>query len=324
MEIAARRIVEKLRRNGHAAFFAGGWVRDRLLGRPSNDIDIATSALPREVLRLFPNSIAIGAAFGVVQVRAYGRAYDVATFRTEGPYLDGRHPSSVTFTGPEQDALRRDFTVNGLFYDPVAARVIDYVHGRADLRRRVLRAIGDPADRFGEDRLRMLRAVRLACALGFRIEPATWRAVRRRAADIKTVSAERVRDELTKLLTAPGRARGLDLLRDSGLLAHILPEVEDLAGARRQPGVEDLFGETRAALGLLRNPSAELAMATLLHKVRKTPGAMPAARRGGKAKPSRGKSAAGSDSPMRRPHGWPTWSPISRGSRTQCACGKAR
>ncbi len=266
MENAARRIVERLRRNGCVAYFAGGWVRDRLLGRTSTDIDIATSALPDEVLRLFPNSTAIGAAFGVVQVRAYGRTYDVATFRSEGPYLDGRHPSSVVFTGAEQDAIRRDFTVNGLFYDPVGRKVIDYVQGRADLRRRVLRAIGDPADRFAEDRLRMLRAVRLACVLDFRIEAATWGAVHRLACGIRSVSAERVRDEMVKLLTAAGRARGLDLLHESGLLAQILPEVEHLVGV---PGPDggDLLATTRIALGLLRKPSTELALATLLHRV---------------------------------------------------------
>src|SRR5512135_723963 len=144
MRKAARRIVEKLRLHGHEAYFAGGWVRDFLLGRKPQDIDIATSALPEEVLQIFPHATPIGAKFGVVQVRMYGHAYDVATFRSEGPYLDGRHPSSVSYSGPEQDALRRDFTINGLFYDPVEQRVIDYVHGEADLRSKVLRTIGAP------------------------------------------------------------------------------------------------------------------------------------------------------------------------------------
>ena len=252
MEKAARRILERLRRHGHESLFAGGWVRDRLLGRPADDIDIATSAHPDEVLALFPNSIAIGARFGVVQARAYGCSFDVTTFRTEGPYLDGRHPSSVVFTDAKQDALRRDFTVNGLFYDPVAGRLIDYVGGRADLRSRILRAIGSAPARFDEDRLRMLRAVRLACKLGFQIEPATWSAVRNLAPAITSVSPERVRDELLKLLTGPDRSRGLSLLRESRLLDHIVPELTDVVAVSAR------------ALGVLKGPSPELALATLL------------------------------------------------------------
>ena len=144
MKRAARRIVEKLRLHGHEAFFAGGWVRDLVMRRKPKDIDIATSALPTEVLELFPNSRAIGAQFGVVQVLMYGHAYEVATFRSDNSYIDGRHPSSVSFCGPEQDALRRDFTVNGLFYDPIADRLIDYVRGKYDIQNRLLRTIGDP------------------------------------------------------------------------------------------------------------------------------------------------------------------------------------
>ena len=274
MRRAAQRIVERLRANGYEAFFAGGWVRDLLLHRKPKDIDIATSALPEDVLRLFPGVTAVGAKFGVVQVRVYGRSYEVATFRSEGPYLDGRHPSSVSFAEPQQDALRRDFTVNGLFYDPVAGRVIDYVHGRADLRRKIVRTIGDPEARFSEDYLRMLRAVRFACWLGFEIEPATWKAVRQYAPDILRVSWERIRDELLQILTGPSRAHGLDLLHDSGLLAHLLPEVEAMRGIEQPAEFHpegDVFTHTRLTLSLLRKPSAVLAMGALLHDVGKPP-----------------------------------------------------
>jgi poly(A) polymerase len=269
MRRAARRIVEKLRQHGHEAFFAGGWVRDYLLRRKAKDIDIATSATPEQVLRLFPRSVPVGAEFGVIQVRSYGRSYEVATFRREGPYLDGRHPSKVEYTGPKQDALRRDFTINGLFYDPIADRVIDYVHGRNDLQHRLLRTIGDPAERFTEDNLRMLRAIRLACNLGFQIVPATWEAIVGLAPGIARVSWERIRDELLKILTGIDRARALDMLAESGLLKHILPEVDSLRGpGQQEPQPEnDVFAHTRAAVDLLRNPTPVLSLGTLLHDV---------------------------------------------------------
>ncbi len=203
MRKAAQRIVEKLRLHGHEAFFAGGWVRDFLLRRKPKDIDIATGALPDEVRKLFPHSRPVGAQFGVIQVHLYGHIYEVATFRSDRDYLDGRHPSSVEFSGPEQDAQRRDFTINGLFYDPVADRLIDYVHGRNDIQNRLIRTIGDPHARFAEDKLRMLRAIRFACSLDFRIAPKTWSAIQSFAADILQVSWERIRDELIQILTGP-------------------------------------------------------------------------------------------------------------------------
>jgi poly(A) polymerase len=271
---AARRIVEKLRLHNHEAFFAGGWVRDFLLGRKPQDVDIVTSALPDEVRRLFPRSTAVGAAFGVILVHAYGRTYEVATFRTEGPYLDGRHPSSVSFSGPRQDAYRRDFTINGLFYDPIGERVIDYVNGRSDLRRRLVRSIGSPHERFAEDKLRMLRAVRFACKLEFIIAPDTMKAIKQLAPEIQHVSWERIRDELLEILKAPARGRGLDLLLESGLLAQILPEVEAMRGIAQPAEYHpegDVFTHTRAALELLRSPSPVLALATLLHDIGKPP-----------------------------------------------------
>jgi len=263
--------VEKLRLHGHEAFFAGGWVRDFLLRRKPKDIDIATSALPDEVRRLFPNARPIGAQFGVVQVPIYGHTYEVATFRSDDAYLDGRRPSSVTFSGPEQDALRRDFTVNGLFFDPLADRLIDYVHGRNDIQRRLIRTIGNPGERFAEDKLRMLRAIRLACDLGFTIVPETWKAIQSLAPEILQVSWERIRDELTRILTGPAPALGLDLLRDSGLLRQLLPEVEAMCGISHsdKESATDVYSQTRAAITLLRKPGAALAFGTLLHDVGK-------------------------------------------------------
>jgi putative nucleotidyltransferase with HDIG domain len=274
MRRAARRIVEKLRLQGHEAFFAGGWVRDFLLRRKPLDVDIATSASPEEVLRIFHHAIPVGAQFGVVRVRMYGRDYDVATFRTEGPYLDGRHPSSVKFSGPEQDAQRRDFTVNGLFYDPIAGRVIDFVQGGADIRKGILRTIGKPQDRFREDKLRMLRAIRFACSLDFKITPETYDAICLFAPSILEVSWERIRDELLKILSGPKPDRALDQMHETGLLAHILPEVEAMRGVAQPEQFHpegDVFVHSRAALALLRHPSPVLALATLLHDVGKPP-----------------------------------------------------
>jgi poly(A) polymerase len=267
MRRAAQRIVEKLRLHGHEAFFAGGWVRDHLLRRRPKDIDIATSALPDQVLQLFPNATSIGAQFGVVQVRIYGHAYEIVTFRSDNAYVDGRHPTSISFSGPKQDALRRDFTINGLFYDPIAGRLIDHVHGRNDIQRKLIRTIGNPGDRFAEDKLRMLRAIRLACCLGFTIVPESWDAIRKLAPEILQVSWERIRDELSKLLTGPDPATGLDLLRDSGLMKHILPEVDVMFGIPNSAvsSEVDVFTHTRTAVALLRKPSSVLAFATLLH-----------------------------------------------------------
>jgi poly(A) polymerase len=270
---AARRIVEKLRLHGHEAFFAGGWVRDYLLRRKPKDIDIATSARPDEVRRLFPHSLAIGAQFGVIQVRLYGRAYEVATFRRDNAYLDGRHPSSVEFSGPEQDALRRDFTINGLFYDPIADRLIDYVRGRSDIQNRLIRTIGNASERFAEDKVRMLRAIRFSCNLGFAITKDTWEAIQASALQILQVSWERIRDELVKLLTGPSPGTGLELLHASGLLAAILPEIEAMRGIPFVSGSAsstDVFQHARETLAVLRRPTAVLAFGALLRDVGKT------------------------------------------------------
>jgi poly(A) polymerase len=268
----ASEIVARLRRAGFEAYLAGGCVRDMLLGRPPSDYDVATAAAPTDVRRLFARTVMVGAAFGVTQVVMEDGTYEVATFRTEGPYLDGRHPSSVRFATARQDVLRRDFTINGLLYDPETQEVLDFVGGQEDIAARRLRTIGDPAARFAEDGLRLLRAVRLAAELGFEIAPDTFDALRRLAKKIAEVSPERIRDEVVRILVGPDPARGLGLLRDTGLLHVILPEVAAEIGVP-QPEMfhpeGDVFEHTRLALGHLRAPSVTLAMATLLHDVGK-------------------------------------------------------
>ncbi len=272
MQKAAERIVAKLRCHGYEAYFAGGWVRDSLLNRKPKDIDIATSAHPQEVRRLFPHSTGIGIRFGVVQVRMYGRAYEVTTFRSDAPYLDGRRPSSVLFSGLQQDALRRDFTINGMFYNPLTDRLIDYVNGRSDIKTKRIRTIGDPRKRFGEDKLRMLRAIRFACNLGFRITPATWKALQDLAPTILQVSWERIRNELFQILTGPAPGLGFKLLHTSGLLLHILPESNaPHAGRSRSITPAREFAHTEAALNMLRHPSSTLAFGTLLYTLCNSP-----------------------------------------------------
>ncbi len=219
---AARAIVQRLRDQGHEALFAGGCVRDLVLNREPKDYDIATDAVPQRVTELFPGAQQVGAQFGVVLIRHHGHAIEIATFRSDGEYQDGRHPASVTFSNPEEDALRRDFTINGMFYDPLKDRIIDYVGGQEDLRHGVIRAIGSPDARFGEDRLRMLRAARFAARFSFEVEPATAAAIRQSANYIRQISPERIRMELTMILTAPSRGLGWELLYDLGLANEVL------------------------------------------------------------------------------------------------------
>lgn len=220
---AAREVVRRLQEAGHIAVFAGGCVRDMLLGRPIKDYDVATSAHPREVLRHFRKSLKVGIQFGIVVARLGGWQIEVATFRNDGDYLDGRRPESVEFSTPEEDASRRDFTINGLFYDPEADEVQDFVGGREDLWRGRVRAIGDARARMGEDHLRLLRAVRFAARFGFRLEDETAAVVRRFAGLIRKVSAERIREELSKILADPSRARGIAMALEFGLIKAIDP-----------------------------------------------------------------------------------------------------
>lgn len=273
METTARAIVHRLRQAGHTACFAGGCVRDMLLGKKPKDFDIATDARPEHVQALFPHTVPVGAQFGVILVVEHGEEYEVATFRADGAYIDGRRPQEVTFTTAEGDALRRDFTINGLFYDPETAEVLDYVGGRADLKEGVIRAIGCAADRFAEDKLRVLRGVRFAAALGFQIEPTTWSAICDGAPRIHEVSAERIREELAKIFLSPHRVRGFDLLDTSGLLAEILPEIEALKGCEQPPEFHpegDVFVHTRLMLSLLpETVSLQLVLAVLFHDLGK-------------------------------------------------------
>jgi poly(A) polymerase len=272
-ESLATAIVRRLRDAGHVAYYAGGCVRDMLRGVEPKDFDIATSARPEQVQALFPRTVAVGAQFGVICVLEGGRQFEVATFRSDGAYIDGRHPEGVTFSSPREDAERRDFTVNGMFFDPLAREVLDFVGGRADLERGLLRAIGDPASRFREDRLRLLRAVRFATVLAFEIDPATWEALLRHAPEIHEVSVERIREELVRIFLSPNRVRGLDLLDRSGLLGRIIPEMLALKGCEQPPQFHpegDVWVHTRAMLGLLpEQVSAPLVFSVLLHDIGK-------------------------------------------------------
>jgi poly(A) polymerase len=275
MNPKAREIAARLQRAGHTAYFAGGCVRDQLLGIEAKDYDIATSAKPEEVQKLFPRVTNLtGKCFGVVRVLVDDESYEVATFRQDGPYKDGRHPESVRFATAEEDAQRRDFTINGLFYDPVAERLIDYVGGEADLRAKVIRAIGEPAHRFAEDQLRLLRAIRFAARLMFKIEPKTWEAVCAGASSIRTISAERIRDELNKIFTATKPELGLDLLDKSGLFKEVLPDVAALHGVEQPPQFHpegDVYEHVRLMLSKIEEPNLELVLGVLFHDVGKKP-----------------------------------------------------
>ena len=235
-ETHAREIARQLRAAGHAALFAGGCVRDGLLGRAPKDFDLATSATPDQLEQLFKRTVATGRAFGVIQVVLAGHPTEVATFRRDLGATDGRRPDAVAFSTPEEDAQRRDFTVNGLFSDPETGAIIDYVNGRADLEQKIIRAIGAPRERFAEDYLRLLRAVRFAATLEFAIEPATLAAVQELAPRSGAISAERIQQELSRLLVeSPHPGQALRLLQRSGLLAVLLPEVAALAGQEQPP-----------------------------------------------------------------------------------------
>lgn len=271
----ARDVVVRLREAGHQALFAGGCVRDLLIGREPTDYDVATSALPDQVRGLFRRSLAVGASFGVIVVQGSPETGDVevATFRSDGEYLDGRRPASVRFSDAREDAQRRDFTINGMFFDPIECRLIDYVGGRDDLVSGQLRAIGDPVARFMEDKLRLLRAVRFASRFGMEIDPATLAAIQSMAGGIHVVSVERIAQEFHKLLPDPNRAHGMKLLRQSGLLQEILPEVMQMIGlpqSKPQQPDGDLWDHTLAVMeSLPGKPSFCLALAALLHDVGK-------------------------------------------------------
>jgi poly(A) polymerase len=270
-------VVKALQRAGRTALWAGGCVRDLLLGQTPADYDVATDATPDQVMRILPyRSVTVGISFGVVRVLEPGHSgieVEIATFRSDGAYVDGRRPESVVFSSPELDASRRDFTINGMFWDPVAERLIDYVGGREDLERRVLRAIGDPAARFREDKLRLLRAVRMAARFRLAIEPATESEVRAMSAEVVGVSAERIAQELRRMLVHPTRARAMELALDLGVLAPALPPAVRMRGLFQGKPMQpegDLWDHTMLVLSLLPpGPSFPLALAALLHDIGK-------------------------------------------------------
>ena len=266
-------IVKTLQGNGYKAYFAGGCVRDMIMGRESADYDIATNALPNDVMHLFEETIPVGVQFGVVIVVKEGHNFEVATFRTEGSYSDGRHPDYVAFSTPEDDVKRRDFTINGLLYDPIKNEMLDYVSGREDISKGIIRTIGNPIERFTEDKLRMIRAARFACRFNFPIHEKTRQAIIKLARQIHVVSAERIREELEKILTSPNPHIGIRLLDEFHLLQEILPEVSGMKGVRQPENFHpegDVFVHTLLCLSKMKNPSWTLAMGLLLHDIGKT------------------------------------------------------
>jgi len=278
----AGQICATLRRSGHQAYLVGGCVRDLLLGRDPSDYDISTDARPERVQELFPRSLAVGAKFGVILVVEDGAEVEVATFRSDIGYSDGRHPDHVVYSdSPQEDVRRRDFTINGLLMDPATREVLDFVDGRVDLRAGVVRAIGDPRARFAEDKLRMMRAVRFAARFGFQIEPQTLAAAQALAPHVTQVSPERIREELTKLLIEGAARRGFELLDETGLLAIVLPDVARTKGVEQPPQFHpegDVWIHTLMMLeGLPPNCSPTLAWGVLLHDVGKPPTFAPAA-----------------------------------------------
>lgn len=271
-ERSARHIIQTLRDRGFTAYLAGGCVRDQLLGVEPQDFDVATNARAEVVQRLFPNTIPVGIQFGVVLVVDNGIPCEVATFRSDGAYLDGRHPTSVHFGNAQEDAQRRDFTINGMFHDPLIEEIIDYVNGQEDLRSGIIRAIGDPYARFAEDRLRMLRAIRLAARLDFTIALDTFTAIQDLASTISDIAWERIGDEVSKILTGRGAKRAFALLSESRLLPAVFPEIEAMRGVEQSPDFHpegDVFVHTLLLLDKLDQPTETLALGALLHDVAK-------------------------------------------------------
>lgn len=271
----ALEIVRRIKAAGFICYWAGGCVRDLIMGRTAKDFDIATNAVPDKVMELFPQAVAVGKSFGVVRVPVAGNWYEVATFRQDADYRDGRHPSCVTFSDPATDAQRRDFTVNALFYDPLEEKLIDYVGGQADIERKVIRAVGCVADRFREDHLRMLRAVRFVATLGFTLDPDTALAIQATAARITAISAERIREELNRLLIEARQAgEAVVLMKELGLLQMILPEVAAMDGVEQPPEYHpegDVFQHTIIMLNQMQTEDYRLAWSVLLHDVGKPP-----------------------------------------------------
>jgi len=268
----ALKIVRRLRDAGFRAYFAGGAVRDMIMGVESGDYDIATDASPEEVAALFTRVVPVGKRFGVSLVVLGGKSYEVAQFRTDGVYTDGRRPEKVEPSNELEDVRRRDFTINALMYDPVEERILDPVGGRRDIERRIIRTVGDPGERFAEDKLRILRAVRFAARFGFTIEPETMRALKTHGPGIHEVSAERIGEELAKMFTGPHPDRALALLDETGLLDVLLPEVAAMKGVRQPVRFHpegDVFEHTKRMLEIFGGGTVTLAFGILLHDVGK-------------------------------------------------------
>ncbi|MBD3347083.1 MAG: HD domain-containing protein [Chitinivibrionales bacterium] len=278
-EQLAHDIVRRLNRHGYRALYAGGYVRDMLLGIANgkeSDIDIATSARPEDIARVFPKVARVGEHFGVMIVIRNNIPFEVATFRADIGIKDGRHPNEVAFVDEREDAQRRDFTINGLFYDPETREVLDYVSGKEDLEKGIIRAIGNPEERFREDYLRLLRAIRFSARFDYAVEDTTWKAVCSARKGIGAISPERIFQELDKMLRSPHPDRAIILLHESGLLPLILPEIQALVGVEQPPEFHpegDVFAHTVKALGLLKDPSQCAAWSVLLHDIGK-PGTM--------------------------------------------------
>lgn len=272
-EETARKILQHLINNGYKAYFAGGYVRDMLLGlKEKGDIDIATDALPQAISSLFSHVVGVGEHFGVMLVIENGLPFEVATFRSDVGISDGRHPDHIVPADIKTDALRRDFTINGLFYDPISKQIFDYIDGQTDLKKGIIRAIGDPVLRFKEDYLRLLRALRFAACFKFEIEPETWKALTQNADVISTVSQERIFQEMNKMFAGPNPRLALKLLHKSGLLKVILPEVSSLCGIPQPAQFHpegDVLTHTEIALSLLNKPTPVTAWSTLLHDIGK-------------------------------------------------------
>jgi poly(A) polymerase len=268
----AENIVKTLVDKGYTAYFAGGSVRDIVMGIEPKDYDIATNATPDEISKIFKRTILVGAKFGVSIVILDGINFEVATFRSDFDYKDGRHPEKVIFTNEKEDVKRRDFTINGLLYDPLENKVIDYVGGQYDINNKLIRTIGDAHNRFNEDKLRMMRAIRLAVRFGFDIEQKTFEAIVQKAPEILEISKERIRDELIKVLTEGSAGKGIRLLDKTGILQVILPEVIEMKGVEQPPDFHpegDVFTHTVLMFDLMENPSIELAIGVLLHDIGK-------------------------------------------------------
>jgi poly(A) polymerase len=281
----ANSICETLQRHGYQALLVGGCVRDLLLKRDPADYDVTTDATPEQVATLFPDSLAVGAQFGVMLIPRDGIKVEVATFRSDMGYSDGRHPDSVVYSKtPQEDVQRRDFTINGLLMRYDSGEVLDFVGGQEDLKAGIIRAIGEPERRFKEDKLRMMRAVRFAARFGFDIEPSTFRAIQRHVKEIHQVSPERLREELTKMLTEGAARRAFELLDDTWLLGQVLPEIAAMKGVEQPPQFHpegDVWIHTRMMLeGLLEDASPTLAWGVLLHDVGKPPTFKPASETG--------------------------------------------